>query len=598
MSSNIALRSASLFCVLALFQGIFSTQSHAQYGASPSQTGMFFDDLRARQTSERAAANAATRDGDVAYDFDSGVYRDAEGSGMGQRNQDLELARDISRPSVRSGSSAYAARSVGDYTNYSGQYTTPTGFFAPTYTSDPFLSGKRNLKVGPVNVGFGFFQGVEYNDNITRSAEATSDIITTSMLSINANYRVSQNNTLSISTAVGFDRYWEHPELSPYGGSSGFVLNVLPGSTIAFDIKAGPVFFTLYNRFSVRPAAQNNFALSQNQTFGVFQNDSGLAANWRINTDWTLALNYMHSIANALSNLSGTAANNTVVNAGRATAFNRTTDSLQGSLTFSPNGTWTAGLEGGITSVNYETQFNNDGNLFNLGLFIVMPLGKTTYLRAAAGSQIYSFGQNGEGTEGFVAGGITGNAVFTDLLNARTGDKADLNDFYYSVTLSNTLNSRVSQALTLGHESSLNLTSNYITSDYINYGLSLVAWKGSKISLSGYFESAQASGGIFAQDIMQHGFDFYVAHRINSKLQLGTGYHYGYSDPEAAGSAGLVQNGSQNFTQHAFNIDLTYILSAKSTLNFGFRHFVTDVTGAGDQNFDQNRLVLGYNYNF
>ena len=82
---------------------------------------------------------------------------------MGQRSADYESAREISRPSVRSGSSAFAARSVGDYTSYSGQYTSPTGFFAPTYTSDPFLSGRRNLQLGPVNVGFGFFQHAHGN---------------------------------------------------------------------------------------------------------------------------------------------------------------------------------------------------------------------------------------------------------------------------------------------------------------------------------------------------------------------------------------------------------------------------------------------------
>jgi hypothetical protein len=556
---------------------------------------MFFDDLRARSVSERASSNAATRDGDIAYDFDSGVYRDSQSSTMGQRNQDLELARDISRPSVRSGSSAYAARSVGDYTNYAGQYNSPTGFFAPTYTSDPFLSGKRNLKVGPVNVGFGLFQGVEYNDNIDRAPNGTSDIITTTMLSINANYRVTQNNTLSISTAIGFDKYWEHPELSPYGGTSGFVLNVLPGSTIAYDVKAGPVNFTLYNRFSVRPAARNNFALSQNQTFGVFQNDSGLAANWRINSDWSLALNYMHSIANSLSTVGADANGDGGL---RPTAFNRTTDSLHGSLTYSPNGTWTTGLEGGITNVNYETQFNNDGNLLNFGAFIVLPVGKTTYLRAAAGSQVYAFSQNGtlqDAKDAQNPGTVVGPEA---LFNTKyvTGDQNDLNDFYYSVTLSNTLNSRVSQALTLGHESSLNLTSNYITSDYINYGLALVAWRGSKISLSGYFENAEASGGLYGQNIQQHGFDLYVAHRINSRVQLGAGYHYGFSDVEAQTNDRTLTN-SNDFTQQAFNVDFTYMLSAKSTLNFGYRHYVTTVeTGVGD--FSQNRLILGFNYNF
>jgi len=549
---------------------------------------MFFDDLRMRQVNERAATKASTRDGDVSYDYDSGVYRDSESEPMGQRNNSFEAARSVNRPSVNSGSSAYAARSVGDFTNYSGQYTSPTGFFAPTYSSDPFLGGKRNLKVGPVNVGFGLYQGVEYNDNINRSGTgAISDIISTTLLSIDANYQITQNNRLSISTAVGFDRYWENPELAPYGSGNGLVLNILPGSTIAFDIKAGPVFFTLYNRFSVRPAARNDFALSQNQTFGVFQNDSGLAANWRINSEWTLALNYMHSIAKSLSQVQNSAGQNQTPD-----AFNRTTDSLQGSLTYSPNGTWTAGLEGGITNVQYETKFNNAGNLFNMGAFVVLPVGKTTYLRAAAGSQVYQF----EKPE-ITGYGITGpEDAFTNAL-ARTEDNSDLNDFYYSLTASNTLNSRISQSLTIGHESALNLTSNYVTSDFINYGLSVVAWRGSKISLSGYVENSEASGGVLGQTIQQHGFDLYIAHRINTKLQLGAGFHYGYTDPQSQRANNPFN--SSPFTQHAFNVDLTYVLSQKSTLNLGYRHLVTDVSNDTDNlSFDQNRLILGFNYNF
>ncbi|MEQ1749700.1 MAG: hypothetical protein ABL974_09780, partial [Prosthecobacter sp.] len=260
--------SFSLF-LIAIAQSIVVSQSYGQYGASPSQTGLFFDDLRKRQVNERAATQAGTRDGDVSYDYSSGVYRSGEDSAMGQRSPDFESARNLARPSVRSGSSAYAARSVGDYTNYSGQYTSPTGFFAPTYTSDPFLSGRRNLKLGPLNVGFGLYQGLEYNDNVNRSGtNPISDTISTTMLSIDANYQITQNNRLSLSTAIGFDRYLENPDLAPYG-NSGFVLNVLPGSTIAFDVKAGPVFFTIYNRFSVRPAARNDSALSQNQSFGV-----------------------------------------------------------------------------------------------------------------------------------------------------------------------------------------------------------------------------------------------------------------------------------------------------------------------------------------
>jgi len=50
--------------VLVIAQCLLATLGYAQYGASPSQTGMFFDDFRTRQVNE-SKASAGTRDGDV-----------------------------------------------------------------------------------------------------------------------------------------------------------------------------------------------------------------------------------------------------------------------------------------------------------------------------------------------------------------------------------------------------------------------------------------------------------------------------------------------------------------------------------------------------
>lgn len=560
----------------------------AQYGVSPTQTGMFFDDLRERQKAERAATQSGTRDGDVTYDYDSGVYRSNEEAPMGQRSTDYQAAREVGRPAVRSGSAAYSARTVGDYTNYAGQYASPTGFFAPTYISDPFLNGRRNVKLGPINVGFGLYQGFEYNDNINRSgSDPVADVISTTLLNIDANYQITQNNRLSLSTAIGFDHYFEHPEQAPYGGGD-FVLNVLPGSTVAFDIKAGPVFITVYNRISVRPAVRNDFALTRAQVFGVMQNDTGVAANWRINSDWSLALNYMHSFADPLDD--GVDNRDNPVN--DTSNFGRTSDSIHGSLTYSPNGTWVTGLDGGITSLEYDGNFNNNATLANLGAFFVLPIGKTTYMRFSAGYQNFEFDEihkvNGQFPK-----------VGPSLANPATNeDNTDLSDFYYGVTLSNQLNSRVSQSLSFGRESSLNTISNFITSDYINYGLSVIAWRGSRISLSGYYEDAEASGGAFKQGMRQYGFDLHVAHKLSSKATVGAGYHFGRTDIDKLAYKATYGN----FDQHALNFDISYALSQKCNLSLGYRYYVTNVTdgdtGYNAMDFEQNRVILGLNYNF
>lgn len=526
----------------------------AQFGVSPSQTSSFFDDFRSR-SKKMEESSAGYRTGDVVYDYESGTYT---GVKEGQMRPDdlLREAREISQPAIRSGSAAFAARSVGDYTNYSGQYTAPTGYFAPTYVSDPFLSGKRNLKLGPVNVGLGLYTGFEYNSNVTRSkTNPVSDYIGTLMLNIDANYRLTQNNVLSISTAVGFDHYFNHPELAPYG-SGNYVLNVLPGSTIAFDVRAGPVYFTFYDRISVRPAVNNAFALNAQSIFGVFQNDAGMAMNWAINSKWALSVNYNNSISTAMEK--------------RYNQFNRQIDSIQTVLTYSPQGTWAMGLEGGVSLLDYEQPVLNDAIMGNLGMFFRTQLGSTTFLRVSAGIQQFDFEKP---------------SVPPPL---GTGDFNDLSDYYLNFSISNQINNRLSHVLSLGHESALNLTSNFITANFINYGMSIITSKGGRLSLTGFFEDARPSSPINQTDLIQYGFDTYYNHQITSKIRMGVGYHFGRTDSESP---------TGDFDQHAFNLDFTTALTQKASLNFGYRYFLTNAYNSSFD-FQQHRVILGLNYNF
>lgn len=466
-----------------------------------------------------------------------------------------DASRQINQSHNGTGNLIYSNRQSGDYTQYSGPYPSSSTFFAPPFTSDPLLGGKRNLKLGPVNLGFGLTSLVEYNDNVTRSGtDPVSDLIGSAYLNISANYAITEKSSLSLSTAIGFDHYFDHPELSPYGGD--FVLNVLPGSTIALDGKIGPVYVVVYDRVSVRPAIQNYNTLDGNSIFGVFQNDAGLGASWAINSKLNLSLNYVHSDAIAMED--------------QDKIYDRTTDSVQSSLAWSPTGAWTAGLEGGMTWLSYPEHYNNDGLLANAGAFFAMPVGHSTSIRVSGGYQDFAF-----------------DAPDTNVAN-RTNDNSDLSDYYYNVTISNRLSARVSQALNFGHEASLNTTSNFISADYVSYGLGIIAWAGSRLSISGYYENAKDSGGILAEDVEQWGIDAYLSHQLTSRLRFGLGYHFGVSDSSGP---------SRDYTQHAFNVDLSYALSRKLNVGLGYRFFTTDADQA-DLSFDQNRVIMSANYNF
>lgn len=602
----------------------------AQYGASPTQTGLFFDDLRNRsaQSPLNTSSSAGVRSGEAVYDYEHGVYRDnqARDREMGQTVSGLnEAARQMGQPAYRSGSAAFAARSMADYTYYAGQYASPTSFFAPPYVSDPFMGGRRNIKLGGVNIGMGLSSSLEYNDNVTRaSSDPVEDWIGSVLLNIDANYQITRYNQLSLTTTLGFDHYFNHPEVAPYG-SGDFVLNVLPGSTIAFDLKVGPVFIVIYDRLSVRPAVRNDFALAANQIFGVFQNDAGAAMLWDINADWSLGINYMHSNARALED--------------QFEIFDRDMDTISANLTWSPTGIWSLGIEGGMSWVRYPENFNNDGTLSNVGLVFATPLGDSSFLRLAGGYQHFDFdappdikvsesavraAENSaakasatlaaeqaalaelpRGTSEYAAQerrveqaqkqqerySLKAQTLATSRqqqLDANTQDTSSVGDYYYNLTLSNQLTSRVSHVLSLGHETALSNVSNSVTADYITYGIGIIAWRGSMLSLSAYYEDAEMSGGRLAEDLEQYGFDVYLSHTLNSWCRFGAGYHYGTTDSNLP---------ARDFDQDSINADLSFAVSRKASLSFGYRYFTTDAEDP-NQSFDQNRFVMSFNYNF
>jgi hypothetical protein len=535
--------------------------ANAQVGVSPSQTSNFFNDFRNRTGQMKKNAQSA-KSGDVAYDYEKGAYVSQEDQeGFQSLQQLLRSDREISQPSVRSGSSAFAARAVGDYTSYSGQYSQGLSYFAPSYASDPFISGKRNIRLGPVNIGLGLYQGFEYNSNVQRAPVSVSDFVSSTMLNVSANYRLTQHNVFSFTAGLGLDHYFDHPEFAAYG-SGGTMLNLLPGSTLAFDIKAGPVYITIYDRMSMRPAVNNAFlGANYASSFGVFQNDFGVASNWQINSAWALALNLTNTSSNVLGNINQ--------------EFNRSMNSIHASLTYSPTATWILGTEGGVSFLNYEQPTLNDAIMFNEGLFISIPMGKSTTMKLAGGLQIFDFED------------------VTVLAPVGPGDTTDLNGYYYTFTLTNKLNARFSHTLTVGHESSINLGSNFTTADFVNYGIAMVAWKGGRFSLSGYFERASPSSSnpAFAgslSDSIQHGVDFYYSHKITSKLSSGLGYHFGRADYKGTGSES---------DQHGFSFDLNYALTAKAGLNCGFKHWITDARGSNTDS-KQSRVTVGINYNF
>jgi len=567
---NNTLRLAPRLLILAVLVSA-APKVFAQYGISPSQTGLFFDDLRGRAASKTGQnspnAESGIRDAEGSYNYTAEGYSGTTSSSGGSTEDAGSIMQNateqIGRPRAATGYSMYSLRQAGDYTQYSGPYPTATTFFAPPFTSDSQLAGHRNLQYGPLSMGFGVSNLLEYDDNIMRShSNPQGAAIESLYLNVSANYQVTETSALQLSTAVGFDHYFEHPEASPYGKN--FMINVLPGSSISFDGKIGDAYVVVYDRISVRPATPTNFALNSTNVFGMFQNDAGLAAEYPINSELNLSVNLMRSDSMALEKVDN--------------IFDRSVDSLHTSLAWRPDGVSTMGIEGGYSWIDYPNGFNSNGTSGSGGVFYTTPLGQATSVRVATGMQDFQFDKRPLGS------------VRVDSNNLTTP--------YYNVTISNRLSSRISQALNFGYEAALNTTSNYTTANYVSYGVGIIGWEGSRLSISTYYENASESGGVPGnvatfngtekQDLEQYGVDLYLTHQLTSRVRLGVGYHYGIAN------SNLI-NGDYN--QQSYSFDVNYSLTRKLSASLGYRYFVTDAQLAL-ASFNQNRYIMAMNYNF
>ena len=551
-----------------------------QYGIAPSQTGVFFDDLRARAAAKKNQSGVRDGQGEYNYNATEGYSGTSSVDGTSDAAALMQDATEqIGRPRAATGYSMYSQRQAGDLTQYNGPYPSSTTFFAPPYTSDAQLGGHRNLHLGGFNAGIGSSTLLEYDDNLNRahkSSDKQADTIISEYLNISANYQLSETNSLSFSTAIGVDHYFDHPELAP--GGKEYALNVLPGSSISLDGKIGPAYVVVYDRISVRPATPTNSALNSASVFGVFQNDAGLAVEYPISPELALSVNFLRSDAMALQS--------------QDNIFDRSMDSVHASLAWNPKGIWTLGVEGGFNWVTYPNRneinnttfkggLNNNGTTNTAGVFFITPLSRSTSIRVSAGEQ----GMNFDKTPG-------------SQKDAGVVDNPNLSSYYYNVTLSNRLTSRLSQALNLGHESALNTTSNYVSADYVSYGLGIIAWEGSRLSLSGYYEDARESGGINSntvltdgrekQNLKQYGLDAYLTHQVNSRFRIGLGYHYGIANSS-------IPNG--DYTQQSVSFDVNFALSRRMAMSIGYRFFQTSAD-TDNLSFDQNRVIMAMNYNF
>lgn len=553
-STGLFMRKYSLLLGLGTLVGSFA---QAQLGVSPSQSSGLLRELRDH-------AGEVTKD-----------------DPLGNDRQLLDQSRSLTNPSALSDSIAGATRLRGDLTGYPSQYQAGRSSLSPW--SGTLMKPEASQKSGQGTLGMALDQTFEWNEVDSDWWSKRDAWLSSTMLSVSASHGSLETGRLSLNAAGGVilaDS--DDLILSSSQGDVGWFMQ--PGSSLTYDVKIGDVTIRLYDRFSARPDAVLNtqglfpgFALSP--FFATRQNDLGAAVTWQIRTDLSLTLNYNWASSSPVRSVFGDFGE-------------RDIHSVLASLSWDACKAARLGIEGGYTGTAYESDFNADGEQWHAGLFAEVSLPFEHRLRLNAGVQGMSFERLPDAIV-IVGGGPFDGNLFDPIpgrIFTNTGDNSDLGPApFYTLTLSGRLSENVVHELSAGYEANLALVSNYLQSHFVNYGIQAELWRGASLGISGNFEMAEDSGGLFAGDTTSYGGVANLQQRLG-RLTLSASYGFTHfeSDRQPQTWVGV----SRTTDQQAMGLTAAWQLCPKSLLYLGWQRFSTELEGL-DNTADQTRVMLG-----
>jgi hypothetical protein len=383
-----------------------------------------------------------------------------------------------------------------------------------------------NIKAGPVLLNFtGSVEG-DYNDNIGLTNSGTkSDFLITPEVGIEAQWPVTQTNTLSLATSVGYTKYLIHPEFD-----TGQVL-VAPDSRLAFDIYTGDFKITIHDDFSNQQDPTDEAALTNIVNFDRFENDAGIGVLWDLNkVILNLAYDHINFYSTGLQTSDGT-------NLQDASALDFVADQVSASAELRVSSTLIGGIEATASQRVYD-DFTGTYDQLSAGPFMKIQITDHLKAQVSAGWMYINSPQNNFNP-----------IVQTGVIGPGYG-AGSLSDYYFDLTFDHQVNKYFLERLSIGHQPELDLLADESDVSYVNYSASWHVNSHLNLALNLGYEDVDERAGLIGAS----SFDYFTAGvQANFPVtkSLSGAVLYQFSDKMADASP-------QSYQQNRIGLLLTY----------------------------------------
>jgi hypothetical protein len=548
------LKRALLALSLALTTG---ERAHAQQGISPSMNSQFLSELRAR----------------------SPRYAEENRDVLGSKRQILDRGRVLSRPELFSSTNQENQRLAGDITGFNSQYQLGRKFLSPFYHGVAALEADIHNQ-SALNSSFALQQTFEYNSRVWNGK---GGVVFSPMILADVNDQITPNQHLSFKGGIGLSWISGNDHIDGSYFSDEFLLNVLPGTSLVYDLEFDALHFTAYDRVSVK------------QFLGMLQNDLGIAGTLALTEQLSWTLNY---------NFSKTYDIDGNYEVRYARGFNADIHTVSSMLAFQSRGYWSAGLEGSLNwyrpednptdlsalfgapsppaPTGYLVPQAEDGFLASAGAFVQIMVNKDTRLRIAAGYQHQSF---------------DGPSQAINLLPFLYAPPTspELNQPYYSVSLSQKISQSLSHEFSAGYETNLQRIFNNVSAHFINYGITSQVWKGGQLTGSAYYEYADYAEAVYPLDLTSYGLDLHFSQQLTDKLSASAAYSYNHGRYKGLNTGDYTAL-NESYRQNMAGLSLAYAFSSKMQAQLSWQGFYN--IGAFQETTDHHRVALSLRVQF
>lgn len=370
---------------------------------------------------------------------------------------------------------------------------------------------RPRLHAGPVMFDLSASYSLEWNDNINYAkTNVETDFINRPQVNLRAAWAVTTNSTLNFGVGLGYEEYVKYSSLDQ--------VLITPDSELAWDIRVKDFVFTPYDRFSYSQEVASEGALSGAATFPRIENTIGLRARW-YPSRYLIDLGYGHY--------------NFLAQSSTYDYLNRSTELFFGRAAYRFAEVTQAGLEfsAGLTSYDSASQVTNavaqsDNTSISVGPFVEWQMTHDIALSLHGGGVFYSFDKTA------------------------TTDANELNSYYASAEVHQTL------------------------TDFITHGL----------SVQRQIQQGLSTNGQSLELLSVRYFANWVFHR-NATLSAEFSYEHGR------------EFGVEVYDRYLPGVTLSLIPLERLTVALAY-HFISKSSNDSSQDYRQNSVTLSVGYQF